>query len=137
MRHLPEKEIADWLYWLVAEGYIRLSEGQYPTVSLTANALPVLEGKQVITQRVRASVRQSSGGTSAGESSPLFEALKQWRGEAASREGVPPFMIFFDSTLKDIAGARPRHAEELMSIKGIGAAKVGKYGRRHRDRQAA
>jgi ATP-dependent DNA helicase RecQ len=128
MSRLPEKEIADWLYWLVAEGYMRLSEGQYPTVSLTANALPVLEGKQVITQRVRASVRQSSGGMTAAESSPLFEALKQWRREAAARESVPPFMIFFDSTLKDIAGARPRHAEELMSIKGIGAAKVSKYG---------
>ncbi|MDF2836239.1 MAG: ATP-dependent helicase [Paenibacillus sp.] len=128
MSRLPEKEIADWLYWLVAEGYMRLSEGQYPTVSLTANALPVLEGKQTITQRVRASVRQSGGGSSSAQSTPLFEALKQWRREAAAREGVPPFMIFFDATLKDISDAQPRELDELLSLKGIGAAKGDKYG---------
>ncbi|MDQ6422326.1 DNA helicase RecQ [Paenibacillus sp. LHD-117] len=127
MSRLPEKEIADWLYWLVAEGYMRLSEGQYPTVSLTANALPVLEGKEAITQRVRASVRQAAGNAS-GHVSPLFDALKQWRRETASLEGVPPFMIFFDATLKEIADARPMDMDELLSIKGIGGAKGAKYG---------
>ncbi|MFD0588350.1 DNA helicase RecQ [Paenibacillus sp. GCM10027627] len=127
MRHLPEKEIADWLYWLVAEGYMRLSEGQYPTVSLTANALPVLEGKEAITQRVRATVRQANLDPSAA-SSPLFEALKQWRRLEAAKEGVPPFMIFFDATLRDIANARPASIDDLMDVKGIGAAKAGKYG---------
>lgn len=127
MRNLPEKEIADWLYWLVAEGYMRLSEGQYPTVSLTANALPILEGKEEITQRVRATVRRTESGR-ADNTSPLFEALKQWRREAASAEGVPPFMIFFDATLRDIANARPATLEELQQVKGIGAAKADKYG---------
>ncbi len=126
MRHLPEKEIADWLYWLVAEGYLRLSEGQYPVVSLTANALPVLEGKQEIMQRVRASVRKS-GGEAAGGSSPMFEALKAWRKETASREGVPPFMVFFDATLREIAMVRPSSIEELLGVKGIGSAKAQKY----------
>lgn len=127
MRHLPEKEIADWLYWLVAEGYLRLSEGQYPTVSLTANALPVLEGREMITQRMRTTVRQaaSSDGFAA---SPLFETLKQWRKEKAAAEGVPPFMLFFDATLKEIAVAHPLSIEDLMNVKGIGAAKADKYG---------
>lgn len=127
MRSLPEKEIADWLYWLVAEGYMRLSEGQYPTVSLTANALPVLEGKEMISQRVRAAVRQTNN-ESMSVSSPLFEALKQWRREAAAAEGVPPFMIFFDATLRDIANARPATADDLLAVKGIGMAKAQKYG---------
>lgn len=126
MRQLPEKEIADWLYWLVAEGYMRLSEGQYPTVSLTANALPVLEGKETIKQRVRASVRQAASDASA--SSPLFDALKAWRRDAAAKEGVPPFMIFFDATLRDIANARPATIDELLDVKGIGSAKGSKYG---------
>ncbi|MCR2802572.1 DNA helicase RecQ [Paenibacillus soyae] len=127
MRNLPEKEIADWLYWLVAEGYMRLSEGQYPTVSLTASALPVLEGKEMISQRVRAAVRQA-GGDSPAASSPLFEALKQWRRDAASKEGVPPFMIFFDATLRDIANAMPTSVDDLLAVKGIGLAKAQKYG---------
>jgi ATP-dependent DNA helicase RecQ len=127
MRHLPEKEIADWLYWLVAEGYLRLSEGQYPTVSLTANALPVLEGRESIMQRVRATVRHTAASDSMG-ASPLFEALKQWRKEKASMEGVPPFMLFFDATLREIANVQPQTVEQLLGVKGIGAAKADKYG---------
>jgi ATP-dependent DNA helicase RecQ len=127
MRHLPEKEIADWLYWLVAEGYLRLSEGQYPVVSLTANALPVLEGRETIMQRVRATVRQTSSADNAA-SSPLFEALRGWRKERAALEGVPPFMLFFDATIREIANVQPRTADQLLTIKGIGAAKADKYG---------
>ncbi|RCW42666.1 DNA helicase RecQ [Paenibacillus prosopidis] len=127
MRHLPEKEITDWLYWLVAEGYLRLSEGQYPVVSLTANALPVLEGREPIMQRVRATVRQAATSDSMG-ASPLFEALKQWRKEKAAVEGVPPFMLFFDATLREIANVQPQTVEQLLGVKGIGAAKADKYG---------
>ncbi|MBD2870507.1 DNA helicase RecQ [Paenibacillus arenilitoris] len=127
MRHLPEKEIADWLYWLVAEGYLRLSEGQYPVVSLTASALPVLEGRETIMQRVRATVRQSASADHV--STPLFEALRQWRKEKAALEGVPPFMLFFDATIREIANAKPRTEEELLLVKGIGAAKAEKYGK--------
>lgn len=127
MRHLPEKEIADWLYWLVAEGYLRLSEGQYPVVSLTANALPVLEGRESIMQRVRATVRESAS-YDLTNASPLFEALKQWRKEKAAAEGVPPFMLFFDATLREIANVQPQTADQLLGVKGIGSAKAEKYG---------
>lgn len=123
----PEKEIADWLYWLVAEGYLRMSEGQYPTVSLAASALPVLEGKEMVMQRLRTTVKRSASAGSAA-ASPLFEALKQWRKEAAARENVPPFMLFFDATLKELADVRPQTADELLQTKGIGAAKADKYG---------
>lgn len=124
----PEKEIADWLYWLVAEGYLRMSEGQYPTVSLTASALPILEGNETVMQRLRTSVRRSASGDGGAASSPLFDALKQWRKEAAARENVPPFMLFFDATLKELADVRPVTEEQLMQTKGIGAAKASKYG---------
>ncbi|WP_138752453.1 DNA helicase RecQ [Paenibacillus sinopodophylli] len=127
MRHLPEKEIADWLYWLVAEGYLKLSEGQYPVVSLAASALPVLEGRESIMQRVRATVRQAAT-TDYANASPLFDALKQWRKEKAALEGVPPFMLFFDATLREIANAKPKSIDELLGVKGIGAAKAEKYG---------
>ena len=127
MREWPEKEISDWLYWLVAEGYLRMSEGQYPTVSLTAEALPVLEGSKTVVRRKMASVRRASHSAPA-ESSPLFEALREWRKAAAAREGVPPFMLFFDATLRELAAARPGSMDELLQVKGIGAAKAGKYG---------
>ncbi|QAY65120.1 DNA helicase RecQ [Paenibacillus protaetiae] len=126
-RSWPEKEIADWLYWLAAEGYLKLSDGQYPTVSLTASALPVLEGKEPVMQRLRTSVRrQASEGRH--YAMPVFEALREWRKEAAAQEGVPPFMLFFDATLKELADAMPQTEAELLQVKGIGAAKAAKYG---------
>lgn len=127
LRNSPEKEIADWLYWLTAEGYLKLSEGQYPTVSLTAKALPVLEGKEPVLQRRRTSVRKAVS-QHAAVSSPLFDALKAWRRETAAAEGVPPFMVLFDAALREIAVTRPASMDELLDTKGIGGAKADKYG---------
>ncbi|MFD1957616.1 DNA helicase RecQ [Paenibacillus thailandensis] len=123
----PEREIADWLYWLAAEGYLKLSEGQYPTVSLTAGALPVLEGKERVMQRLRTSVKRQAA-SDERLASPVFAALREWRKLAAAKEGVPPFMLFFDSTLKELADIQPATIEELLQVKGIGSAKADKYG---------
>lgn len=128
LRNWPEKEITDWLYWLVAEGYMRISEGEYPTVSLTAEALPVLEGSVKVYRRRSMSARRRAGEGTAAVNSPLFDALREWRRETAAREHVPPFMLFFDAALREIADRQPVTAEQLMSVKGIGAAKAGKYG---------
>ncbi|MFD0716481.1 DNA helicase RecQ [Paenibacillus sp. GCM10027626] len=123
----PEKEITDWLYWLVAEGYMRISDGEYPTVSLTALALPVLEGKEQVLRKRITTVKRKSG-SEQGANTPLFEALREWRRKAAAREGVPPFILFFDATLRDIADQQPLTAEQLLLVKGVGNAKVAKYG---------
>ncbi|WP_274652221.1 DNA helicase RecQ [Paenibacillus humicola] len=129
LRNWAEKDISDWLYWLVAEGYMRISDGEYPTVSLTTEALPVLEGKVTVLRRRSTAVRRRSEGAAAGaENAPLFEALREWRRETAAREHVPPFMLFFDATLKEIADRQPVTTEQLLAIKGVGAAKAAKYG---------
>ncbi|RXZ84650.1 DNA helicase RecQ [Paenibacillaceae bacterium] len=126
-RDWPEKEIVEWLYWLLSEGYMRASEGTYPTVSLTAKALPVLEGtEQVFQKRKPLKRRAATAGGDGG--SPLFAALRQWRKEAAARENVPPFILFFDATLREMADLQPRNEAELLAVKGVGAAKAGKYG---------
>ncbi|CAH1222555.1 ATP-dependent DNA helicase RecQ [Paenibacillus plantiphilus] len=129
LRDWPEKEITDWLYWLVAEGYMRISEGEYPTVSLAAEALPVLEGTVSVFRRRSMSAKRRAGeGAAAAVNSPLFEALREWRRETAAREHVPPFMLFFDAALREIADRQPVTTEQLLSVKGIGAAKASKYG---------
>ncbi|MFC4102782.1 DNA helicase RecQ [Paenibacillus xanthanilyticus] len=122
-----EKEISDWLYWLVAEGYMRISDGEYPTVSLAQEALPVLEGsKTVMRKRSTAAKRRASGPSVSN--SPLFEALREWRRQTAAKEHVPPFMLFFDAALREIADVAPANSEQLLGVKGVGEAKVRKYG---------
>lgn len=127
MKQYPEKEIADWLNWLVAEQYLQMSEGQYPVVTLAERARNVLEGKEQVWQRRRSSVKQLMSNASQ-DASPIFAALKEWRKQQAAHEQIPPFMICSDATLRLIAEARPATIEGLMDVKGIGQAKAMKYG---------
>ena len=59
----------------------------------------------------------------------LFEQLRQWRSTTAKTQNVPPYVIFHDATLREIAAVRPRNMEEFAEIKGVGASKRDRYGR--------
>jgi ATP-dependent DNA helicase RecQ len=58
----------------------------------------------------------------------LFDALRAWRREEASRQAVPPYVIFHDRTLAEIAGAKPKSAAALARIGGVGQGKLERYG---------
>lgn len=127
MRKYAEKEIADWLNWLVAEQYLILSDGQYPVVNLTEHARPVLEGTEEVWQRRRGKVKQIVTNSSQ-DAYPIFVKLRDWRKEQAQKENIPPYMIFSDATLRLIAESRPQTIDQLLEVKGIGQAKAAKYG---------
>jgi DNA helicase-2/ATP-dependent DNA helicase PcrA len=74
----------------------------------------------------RAATPVRAGGS--GASSPLLVALKEWRREEAKERGLPAYVIFHDRTLADIAGRRPSTIPELLSVSGVGPAKVANYG---------
>jgi len=59
---------------------------------------------------------------------PLFEALRSWRGRAAKTQAVPPYVIFHDRTLAEIAQARPGTRAALERISGVGEGKLARYG---------
>ena len=59
---------------------------------------------------------------------PLLTALKEWRREQARQQGVPPYVVFHDRTLIELATVRPRNHDDLSRIGGIGAAKLERYG---------
>ena len=58
----------------------------------------------------------------------MLDALKLWRREQAQRQGVPPYVVFHDRTLLELAQRRPASPAELAEIGGIGAAKLERYG---------
>ncbi|MBS0638821.1 MAG: DNA helicase RecQ [Acetobacteraceae bacterium] len=60
----------------------------------------------------------------------LYEALRLWRLAEAKGQGIPPYVIFHDSVLRDIAALRPATLDELGQIKGVGASKLDRYGAR-------
>ena len=59
---------------------------------------------------------------------PLFEALRAWRRAEAARQSVPPYVIFHDQTLADIAKARPGSRSRLLDIDAVGQGKLDRYG---------
>lgn len=58
----------------------------------------------------------------------LFEKLRSWRSERAREEGVPPYIVFGDKVLREIARQTPHDLDEMSEISGIGPAKLDKYG---------
>jgi ATP-dependent DNA helicase RecQ len=58
----------------------------------------------------------------------LFDSLRAWRAAEAKAQRIPPYVIFHDSVLREIAAVRPMSIEELGQIKGVGASKLQRYG---------
>lgn len=122
MKEYKEKEIADLIQLLIAEGYLQVTESQYPIVKLGARALPVLKGEERVVQKI--SLRP----VALAEDDELFEQLRALRKEISQREGVPPYVIFHDSTLKEMSSLCPTDKQAMLKIKGVGEAKFEKYG---------
>jgi ATP-dependent DNA helicase RecQ len=59
---------------------------------------------------------------------PLFEALRDWRRDRAKEQGVPPYVIFHDSTLREVAARKPSSLRELSAVEGIGDTKLERHG---------
>jgi ATP-dependent DNA helicase RecQ len=72
--------------------------------------------------------RRRRGEVADGLADPLFDALREERRRLAKEGAVPPYVIFHDSTLREIAAARPTSLAELGQVQGVGAAKLERYG---------
>ncbi len=133
-----DKEIKGLIQQFVASGYLRSSIGKYPVLSVTAGAEEVLAGhKEVeeIRQEVIVPSRKTKKSASISRSEVprsgsggLFEHLRQHRKQLASQLSVPPYIIFPDTVLIDLANIRPKTLGEFGNIKGVGEAKLKKYG---------
>ena len=133
-----DKEIKGLIQQFVASGYLRSSMGKYPVLSVTAGAEEVLAGhKEVeeIRQEVIVPSRKTKKSASISRSEVprsgsggLFEHLRQHRKQLASQLSVPPYIIFPDTVLIDLANIRPKTLGEFGNIKGVGEAKLKKYG---------
>jgi ATP-dependent DNA helicase RecQ len=123
---------------LVARGALAIETGDYASLSLvTEKARPILRGEEAVMLRHDTPVapdrpRERAAavpiqGTTPG-SDGLFDALRAWRLEEAKGQGVPPYVIFHDTVLREIAAVRPDSLDELGAIKGVGASKLTRYG---------
>ena len=123
---------------LVAAGLLEVDTEGYGGLRLTTDSRDVLQGRREVLLRKeppRARGRSRDGGGRASTAvevatadRPLFESLRAMRTRLAREQGVPPYVIFHDATLREIARLRPRTPGDLALIGGIGAGKIERYG---------
>jgi len=128
----PDKAIRDWVSQLVGEGLLTQTSDEYPVLKLNEESWQVMKGKlSVRLTRLGKSAPKRSQAEEAnweGVNVPIFDALRNWRRELASRNGIAPFTIFHDSSLRDISRIRPSTLEKLHQISGVGELKLKNYG---------
>lgn len=137
LSNVDEKSIKGLIQQFVASGYLRSSSGKYPVLSLTAGAEEVLSGHKEVEEirqhvsvpsRTSRSTSTTSRGKPSSGSGGLFEHLRQHRKRLAEKAGLRPYLIFPDTVLIDLANLRPTTLGEFGNVKGVGEAKLKKYG---------
>ncbi len=109
-------------------------EYEHGSLKLSPKAWEVLRAKETIMGRLEEAKKEKDGKSKQEKEAlatydpPLFEALRKKRKELADQANLPPFTIFHDRTLKEMAARMPGTRDELAGIYGIGAAKLEKYG---------
>ncbi|WJE41308.1 DNA helicase RecQ [Bacillus halotolerans] len=123
LKHRSVGEISDFIEFLIADDFIRMSDGTFPTLFVSGKGRNVLRGELSVARK------EALKAEAITENDELFERLRTLRKQIAAEQGVPPFVVFSDQTLKDMSGKQPVNDEELLSIKGVGEQKRAKYGR--------
>ena len=122
MKQYTVKEIKDLINILIAEEYLGITEGQFPVVRLKEKAVAVLKNNEKVMQRVQKKKAKVEADNS------LFEELRKLRKTISEREKVPPYIIFQDSTLREMSEIMPVDKQSMLNIKGVGESKLKKYG---------
>lgn len=122
---------------LISKGLLNIDMEKFGALKLSASSTPVLKGQTEVYLRPLTAKKSSSsrntpqekrGPTSSPLNQTLFEALKLMRLDLANKMQVPPYVIFHDRTLIEIAQKKPASIHELKSIHGVGEHKLEKYG---------
>ncbi|MBU0479886.1 MAG: DNA helicase RecQ [Proteobacteria bacterium] len=131
----PKEFWASLLHHLVQHGYLFQDVADYSVLKLTDASRPLLRGEKTLTMakpRVRPVTTKKKKGprntTDLDYNEELFEKLRSLRKSLADAAGVPPFVVFGDKTLIEMAAYLPKDNSALLAIHGVGANKLEKYG---------
>ncbi len=116
------KGIKDIINLLIADKYLSQSGGKYPVLELNQKSYQVLKGEEKVYRRVEKEQQKVSS------DSELFVILRTLRKEISKKENVPPYIIFHDSSLKEMCKYYPITEKAMLNISGVGEVKFNKYG---------
>jgi ATP-dependent DNA helicase RecQ len=139
LRQHPKTAVRNWIAQLERQGCLAREEGDYPTLSVSAQGHRVLRGEETVSL-LRAvpparALRPPRPATApvAGRGTDdegLFETLRALRRSMAEERGIPPYLIFSDASLREMARERPTTDEAFLEIKGVGLRKLAELGPR-------
>ena len=124
MKQRTEKQITEFIHFLVAEEYLTTGDHRFPILKLTQKAADVLKGQEQVWMR-QTEVQQTE---ETDFDQKLFEQFRQLRKDIATEQKVPPYVVFSDATLKDLCRYLPENKAEMLAIKGVGLKKFDSYG---------
>ena len=134
---LADNQWRSVLRQLVAGGYVRSDPARYNALTLTPISRPLLRGEVTLTlreetkiaKRARAPAKDRDDGfeIAAGDTA-LWEALRDTRRQIAEDAGLPPYVVFHDTTLKEFVRLRPDSPDAMLRVHGVGQAKLERYG---------
>ncbi|GIO24375.1 DNA helicase RecQ [Oceanobacillus sp. J11TS1] len=119
-----EKEIIERIHFLIAEQYLSAEEGQFPVLQLNQKSMDILTGKQNVTMFIQ----DVPTAEKADYNADLFETLRQLRRTMSEQLELPPYVLFSDMTLKEMARYLPTNKEDFLRLKGVGQKKYELYG---------
>lgn len=122
MKGRTQKEVTQLIDYLTEERYLIPSDGQFPLLSVSTEGVQVLLGERKVFRKEDQKVRKVA------VDDALFERLRELRMDMAQEAGVPPYVVFSDSTLKEMCEKLPQTTIQLLQIKGVGQNKLDKYG---------
>lgn len=128
MKEKDTSYIKDLVGVLVADGYIKVTGATYPVLKLTEKSKQVLlDGEKILINKIEKEETKITKQESDFDQG-LFNHLKAVRLKMARKRNIPPFIIFSDSSLKEMAKKKPKTEEEMLDIKGVGDKKLIQYG---------
>ena len=132
--HHGMQEWASLLRQLIHRGYLEQDIARYSVLRLTPAARPLLRGEETLElarPRIRTPSRRKAPRAAAATGrydEALFDALRTLRKSLADAQGVPPYIIFGDATLVEMARELPTSPAALLEISGVGQKKLERYG---------
>ena len=138
----PKESVLSYINQLIDDGVLERDEGEYPVLRLNAaskevmrneRSVSLVEPRQVGRPTRRAAALAGDAPPLSPEEVELFESLRGLRRDIAGELNVPPYVVFSDATLEEMARVRPGSKESFVCIKGIGQTKLRQFGERFVD----
>lgn len=130
LQDTEKDELSEIIDLLIHKNLIKKSDGNYPTLSLTMEGLRFLDDVYKIELEKTYKKQTTLEKEKLDYNKSLFESLRTLRTEIANERGVPPFVVFSDATLREMAHYVPKTKNDLLKIKGVGEAKLDFFGER-------